>query len=260
MNGSLMKRVKLKVAYEGTQYHGWQLQKNGETIESQLNLHLSALLKEDIQVIGASRTDAGVHALSNIAIFDTSHRMPAEKISYALNQRLPEDIRIMESVQVASDFHPRKCASKKTYEYHIYHAPFPNPLIRNTSFFTYVDLDLTEMKRALPYFIGTHDFKSFASIHSSAETTIRTIYQLCIDEDGPLIKIRITGNGFLYNMVRIIAGTLLEIGQGRMRPEDIPQIIATCDRSKAGPTAPAKGLTLYAYEFVDGEDKPLLLL
>ena len=246
-----MKRVKLKVAYEGTNYHGWQLQKNGETIESQLNFHLSSLLQEEIMVIGASRTDSGVHALSNIAVFDTNHRMPAEKISYALNQRLPEDIRILESVEVSPTFHPRKCASRKTYEYQIYHAPFPNPLIRNTSHFTYLDFNLEKMREALPYFIGTHDFTSFASIHNTAETTVRTIYQMSIVEEEALLKIRVTGNGFLYNMVRIIAGTLMEVGIGRIQPEDIPNIIAAFDRSKAGPTAPAKGLTLLEYEFLE---------
>lgn len=145
------KRVRLTVAYDGTNYHGWQIQNNGITIESELNRCLTDLLREPVEVIGASRTDSGVHALGNIAVFDTTSRMPAEKISYALNQRLPEDIRIQKSEQVENDWHPRKCDSRKTYEYRIYRAQFPMPVKRLYSLFTYYELDVNRMQEAAAY-------------------------------------------------------------------------------------------------------------
>lgn len=243
-------RVKLTVAYDGTAYHGWQLQKNGNTIEAELNKHLSALLQEEIQVIGASRTDAGVHALGNIAVFDTKTRMPAEKISYALNQRLPEDIRIQASMQVADDFHPRKCKSIKTYEYKIYRGEFPMPTERLYSHFMYVPMNVELMREAAAYLEGKHDFKSFCSVDSQAESTVRTIYRIDILEEGNLLKFCISGNGFLYNMVRIVVGTLIEFGREKYPTERMPEIIAACDRQQAGPTMPAKGLTLVRYDFL----------
>ncbi|MDE7324547.1 MAG: tRNA pseudouridine(38-40) synthase TruA [Lachnospiraceae bacterium] len=248
-----MKRVMITVAYDGTNYHGWQLQPNVITIESVLNDNLSALLKEDIRVIGASRTDTGVHALGNIAVFDTQARMPAEKISYALNQRLPEDIRIQSSREVPLDFHPRKQDSRKTYEYKILNSDFPMPVLRLYTYFTYVPLDVGLMRRAARYLKGEHDFKSFCSIHTIAETTVRTIFDVDVEKSGDIITIRVKGSGFLYNMVRIIAGTLMEVGRGNLDPEEIIDILAACDRRKAGPTAPACGLTLVQYDFLQAD-------
>ena len=173
-----MKRVMLTVAYDGTNYHGWQLQPNVTTIESVLNGALSALLKEETKVIGASRTDTGVHALGNIAVFDTQARMPAEKFAYALNQRLPEDIRIQDSREVPPDFHPRRQESRKTYEYKILNSAFPMPVYRLYAHFTYVPLDVLSMQRAAAYLVGTHDFKSFCSVNTTVETTVRTIYEI----------------------------------------------------------------------------------
>ena len=242
-------RVKLVVAYDGTVYHGWQLQKNGNTIEAELNKHLSALLQEEIQVIGASRTDSGVHALCNVAVFDTNTRMPAEKISYALNQRLPEDIRIQNSCQVADDFHPRKCKSVKTYEYKIYRGEFPMPTERLYAHFTYVPLNVERMREAAAYLEGEHDFKSFCSMDSQAESTVRTIYKVNMIEDGSLLKIQVSGNGFLYNMVRILVGTLIEFGREKYPAEHMKEILSGCDRQLAGPTMPARGLMLIRYEF-----------
>lgn len=258
------RRIFLSVAYDGTNYHGWQLQPGAVTIESELNRALAELLGEEIRVIGASRTDTGVHARCNAAVFDTTVRIPAEKFAYALNQRLPEDIRIRESKEVAPDFHPRHTPSRKTYEYRIYNARFPMPTKRLYSFFTYAKLDVEAMARAGALLEGEHDFKSFCSVNTQAETTVRTIYrvevwregggEVCLQSGGygdeSDIVIRVTGSGFLYNMVRIIAGTLLEVGQGKRKPEDMKAILASCDRSAAGPTAPACGLTLTAYEFL----------
>lgn len=245
-----MGRVRLTVAYDGTGYHGWQLQDNGVTIESELNRCLSELLGEPVRVIGASRTDAGVHALGNIAVFDTKSRIPPEKISYALNQRLPEDIRIQRSEEVAPDWHPRRCESRKTYEYRIYRAEFPMPVKRLYSYFLYCRLDLERMREAAGFLEGEHDFKSFCQTGSQAESTVRTIYRLQVEEQGADLVIRVCGSGFLYNMVRIIAGTLIEVGQGRREPGTMTAVLEAGNRSAAGATAPAHGLTLVKYEFL----------
>lgn len=254
----MMKRVMLTVAYDGTAYSGWQVQPNADTIEGQLNKHLSALLGEEIAVIGASRTDAGVHALCNLAVFSTNARIPAEKISYALNQRLPQDIRIQKSEEVPEDFHPRRVQTRKTYEYCIYHAKFVNPVLARYSYFVYVPLDLYKMRLAASYLKGTHDFAGFATYKPEVESTVRTITDIQIltehpweKEDCELIRIRVTGNGFLYNMVRIIAGTLIAVGRGQMEPGQVLENLQACDREKAGPTAPAQGLMLMQYEILE---------
>lgn len=244
-----MKRIKLTVAYDGTAYHGWQVQPGVPTIEGELNRALSGLLQEDIQVIGASRTDAGVHALCNVAVFDTDTRIPGEKISYALNQRLPEDIRIQKSEEAAPDFHPRHCSSRKTYEYRILNSQFPLPTRRLYAHFTYVPLDMEKMRQAAAPLLGEHDFKSFCSPSQAVESTVRTIYGLTLEKEGDEIIIRVCGGGFLYNMVRIIAGTLIEAGRGSIGPEQVKEILEAKDRRAAGPTAPACGLTLVKYEF-----------
>lgn len=240
-----MKRIMLRVAYEGTHYHGWQIQPgNVATIEGVLNETLTALTGEEIQVIGASRTDAGVHALGNVAVFDTKSPIPGEKFSYALNQRLPEDIVVQESKEVSSGFHPRYEKCWKTYQYSILNRRFPLPEYRNTAMFYYGNLDVERMRDACQAFVGEHDFAGFCSAGAQVQTTVRTIYDLHIEKEGEMIRIQVRGNGFLYNMVRIIAGTLLEVGKGNIPPENIGEIIQSGDRKKAGPTAPAKGLTL----------------
>lgn len=243
------KRVRLVVAYDGTNYHGWQIQPNAVTIESELNKCLSKLLQEDIQVIGASRTDSGVHALGNVAVFDTVHPMPAEKISYALNTLLPEDIRIQKSEEVAKDWHPRHVVSRKTYEYRIFSSTFPMPVGRQYHYFTYHELDIEKMQKAAKYLVGEHDFKSFCQTGAVVETTVRRIISLEVTKENSMIILRVCGNGFLYNMVRIIAGTLMEVGLGRMEPDKLKEILEAKDRSAAGPTAPACGLTLCGYEY-----------
>lgn len=239
----------IRVAYDGTNYHGWQIQPNGTTIESELNRHLSQLLREEIHVTGASRTDSGVHARGNVAVFDTSARMPAEKISYAMNTRLPEDIRIQESREVAADFHPRRCKSVKTYEYKIYNRRFPDPCVRLYSLFYYWDLDLEAMKKAAAFLVGTHDFTSFSTARADVTDRVRTIYELNLSKEGDMITLRIRGNGFLYNMVRIITGTLLRVGGGFILPEEIPDILRAKDRERAGETARPEGLTLIKIEY-----------
>ena len=278
-----MRRIMLTVAFDGTNYSGWQIQPNKETIEGVLNRELSRLLNEEIKVVGASRTDSGVHAEGAVCVFDTESKIPGDKFSYAINQKLPEDIRIRNSKEVDITFHPRRVNSRKTYRYRIRHDEFPNPLDARYSYHVYTKLDIEAMRKACEFIKGKHDFKSFCSVHTDVDTTVRTVYDVHIDvtpdkkllqmsglmksagESGTMrsggesaagrirpeiIDIYVTGNGFLYNMVRIIAGTLIEVGQGKIKPEEIPAIIEACDREKAGPTAPAKGLTLIGYKMM----------
>ncbi len=245
-----MKRVMLIVAYDGTNYHGWQMQPNAVTIEQILNEKLSELLKEDIQVIGASRTDAGVHAEGNVAVFDTNTSIPGEKISYALNHLLPEDIVIQESFEVEPDFHPRKCDSIKTYQYRILNRNFNLPVKGRNAYHFYRKLDLDKMREAAAYFVGKHDFKNFCSSHTQAKSTIRIIYSFDIEEEDEEIVLTVSGNGFLYNMVRMLTGTLLDVGTGRMSPDKIPELLTAKERVHSPNTAPARGLTLLDIEYL----------
>ena len=250
-----MKRIMLTVAYDGTDYAGWQWQPRELTIEEVLNRELSRLLKEEIRVKGVSRTDAGVHAEGNLCVFDTESRIPPEKFCYALNRSLPEDIVVMASREVPEGFHPRKWDSEKTYEYTIEIGRFPDPLRRRYAWTVYTPLDAAAMGRAAVCLEGEHDFASFCASGSQAESTVRRILSLRLaaeaqetDEAGRItrgrIVMRITGTGFLYNMVRIITGTLAEIGKGKRSPEEMADILAAADRRKAGPTAPPEGLCL----------------
>ena len=242
-------RIRLIVAYDGTKYHGWQIQNNAVSVEEVLTKALQDLLHEDVELAGASRTDSGVHAQGNVAVFDTETRIPPEKIAIAVNQRLPEEIRVMRSEEVAADFHPRYAVSRKTYEYKITNATIQLPTKRLYSYFVYIPLHVEKMKQAAELFIGEHDFGGFCSAGSQVKTTVRTIYDLQVLQDGEDIRIRITGNGFLYNMVRIIAGTLVEVGMGRRDMDTVRQAIEQADRKLAGPTAPANGLTLIRIEY-----------
>lgn len=270
-----MRRIMLTVAYDGTNYHGWQLQDNGDTIEEELIRaieRVTGVCGDAVTLIGGSRTDAGVHALCNVAVFDTESRIPGEKFSYALNAHLPEDIRVVKSEEVAADFHPRKMDTVKTYEYRIYNAEFPLPTKRLYSHFSYTVYDIEKMRQAAKYIEGEHDFTSFCTVGAQVDSKVRTVYSCEVITEGNVGKnaeenteqksrqnagkkpgqdiiIRVAGNGFLYNMVRIIAGTLMEVGRGQIDANDIPAIIDAKDRSKAGPTAPACGLTLVKYEF-----------
>lgn len=245
-----MKRIKLIVSYDGTNYCGWQIQQNGITVEEVLNRTISELVGEKTSVIGASRTDSGVHAMGNVAVFDTESRIPPEKMRFALNQRLPEDIRIQNSCEVPLNWHPRYCDSRKTYEYRILNRRCSIPTERLYSHFFYYPLDVEKMQKAADYLVGEHDFKSFCSARSQVEDTVRTIYYLNIYKEGDVIHIRINGNGFLYNMVRIIVGTLLKVGTGMYPPEHMKEILDARDRRMAGPKAEARGLTLLGIEYM----------
>ena len=245
-----MRRIKLTVAYDGTDYCGWQIQPNGITVEEVLNKALSDLTKETVKVIGASRTDAGVHARGNVAVFDTESQMPPDKICMALNQRLPEDIRVQVSEEVPSDWHPRKCTCIKTYEYRILNRRINMPMERLYSHFCYYKLDVDRMQAAANMLAGEHDFKSFCSVRTQVTDTVRTVYRIDVTRnEDDIITIRVTGNGFLYNMVRIIAGTLMAVGTGHIQAEDMPSILEAKARRAAGPTAPARGLTLIEMKY-----------
>lgn len=245
-----MKRIKLTVAYDGTGYCGWQLQPNGVTIEEILNKTLSELLKEPVCVIGASRTDSGVHALGNVAVFDTESRIPGDKICFALNQRMPEDIRVLQSEEVPLSWHPRKQNCVKTYEYKILNCRIEVPTRRLYAHFCYFPLDVEKMQQAADFLVGEHDFISFCSARHQAEETVRTLYEVSVEKGkDDIITIRLSGSGFLYNMVRIIAGTLMKVGMGVYPPEYVKEILEARDRQKAGQTAPAKGLTLVEIEY-----------
>ena len=244
-----MKRIKLTVAYDGTDYCGWQIQPNGITVEKVLNRALSRLTGEDIAVTGASRTDAGVHAEGNVAVFDTASTIPPGRFSYAVNTLLPEDVVVVKSEEVAADWHPRYQESVKTYAYHILNCEMPDPVQRKYVWHVNCPLDLEKMRTAAEYLTGEHDFKSFCSIHTGAKTTVRTIYSMDVERSGEVITIRVSGNGFLYNMVRIITGTLVEAGRGFRQPESVKELLDADERGKAGPTAPAQGLLLESIEY-----------
>lgn len=248
----MKKRVLLRVAYDGTNYHGWQVQPGAVTIEQVLNEKLTELLGEPIEVIGASRTDSGVHAMGNVAVFD--HRTP-----YACGQDLfrfkpaaPGRHRIQSSMEVEPDWHPRKHHCIKTYEYKILNRKMEVPSLRLYTHFCHFDLDLDQMRQAAKMLTGEHDYKSFCNVRTQVLDTVRTVYSIDIEKDSnDVITIRVRGNGFLYNMVRILAGTLVAVGMGQRKPEEMPDILAACDRAAAGPTAPAKGLMLVGMEYQD---------
>ncbi len=251
-----MSRIMLVVSYDGTAYNGWALQKSTHnTIEEMLNRAIKAVTGEELQVIGASRTDAGVHAYGNVAVFDTDSTIPGDRFSYALNHVLPDDIRIVSSAEVAPDFHPRHCETEKTYEYRVLNTKTPVPTMRLYTYHFSMPLDEERMQRAAEYLIGEHDFTSFCNVESQALSHVRIIKDVTVKRDGDLVTISVTGNGFLYNMVRIIAGTLVQIGRGKGEPEDVEKMIAAKDRSAAGPTAPPEGLFLMNYKFLGNELK-----
>lgn len=251
-----MKRFKLVVAYDGTDYSGWQAQPSAKTIEGVLNEELSKLTGEQIVVMGASRTDAGVHAFGNVAVFDSETPIPGEKLLFALNPRLPEDIRIVESEEVAEDFHPRFCDTRKTYEYHICTGRVLFPTKRLYSHWTPRHLDVQAMREAGKFLEGEHDFKSFCAAGAQVKTTVRTVTKVEVEECssgesvGQEIVIRIQGEGFLYNMVRIISGTLMKAGYHMWPPEHMKEIMEGRDRSLAGETVPANGLFLKEIEYL----------
>lgn len=239
-----MKNIKLLIEYDGTNYSGWQSQKNAIGIQDIIEDAIEDLTGEKVKLIGSGRTDKKVHALGQVANFITNSTIPGSKFKYALNIKLPGDIKIIDSKEVSMEFHSRFDAKRKRYKYIIYRRNIPSPIYRNFSYHIDNDLNIEEMRLALPYFVGTHDFESFKAKRSQVYSTIRTIYSMEIVEKDEFIEIIVEGNSFLMHMIRIIVGTLVFIGTGKIKKEDIPAIIQGKNRDLAGPTAPPQGLFL----------------
>ena len=257
-----MKRILLTIAYDGTDFCGFQLQPALRTVEGELNAAVTRLTGVETAVIGASRTDSGVHALGNAAVFDTDSTIPAERFAMALNTALPDDVRCVSSREVPADWHPRHQNCEKTYIYRVDCGYVPCPLTSRFTMHFPRDLDVSRMQVAAERLLGEHDFTSFSNPKSqvlmAGGSPVRTLTAIRVSEEsavpgmdfigsrdfGRIVTIEVTGNGFLYNMVRIIAGTLLDVGTGRFTPDDVSAMLAARDRTKAGLTAEAKGLCL----------------
>lgn len=239
-----MRNIRITLSYDGTSYHGFQIQKNGITIQEAVQTALSRITGKPIKLIGCGRTDSGVHAAAYTANFYTDATIPAEKVSFALNSVLPEDIVCIASCDADADFHAKNSAIRKRYTYKILNSQVPDPFLRNYAWHYKFPLDIEKMRQAAQAFVGTHDFIGFAASGFTVKTTVRTIYSLTVDKADDMIVIDVVGNGFLYNMVRIIVGTLVFVGTGKIAPEDMADIIASCDRGRAGITAPPQGLYL----------------
>lgn len=241
----IMKRIFILIQFLGTNYCGWQCQNGLKTIEGELERAVFETTGENVTVHSSGRTDAGVHALAMPAHFDTNTRIMAGNIYKALNAHLPEDIRVLCSREVDSNFHARFDVKQKTYEYHFYVSNSPLPYFSATSARVAEPFNFERAKLALPAFVGTHDWKGFASAKTEVSSTVRTITDITLTQSFPNhFCLSVTGDGFLYNMVRIIAGTIIEVGQGKINPEEMAEIIASCDRNRAGKTAQAVGLVL----------------
>jgi tRNA pseudouridine38-40 synthase len=242
-------RLKLTIAYDGTNYAGWQVQKSGVAVQEVIEKALKNIFALDLRLHGSSRTDAGVHARALIAHFDiprAKFKMVPRKLSLALNAHLPEDIRIMSAARVTSDFHARFNASGKQYRYFIYNHAAMDPLLRAQAWHVPQPLDFVKMREAARAFIGKHDFEAFAANRGyKMETTVRTVTRCEIRRSGSLFKVIIEGDGFLYKMCRGIVGTLAQVGQNKFAPAEIAKILAAKDRRAAGMSAPAHGLVLW---------------
>jgi tRNA pseudouridine38-40 synthase len=239
-----MRNIKLTIEYDGKDFNGWQKQPNKLNIQGEIEKAIFNIMHEEVDLIGSGRTDAGVHALAQIANFKTNSNFPIEKIPIALNSQLKNSIVIKEAEEVGERFHSRYNAKHKTYRYIINNSKTGTAIYRNLEYSYPFKLDVAKMQEASKYFEGEHDFKAFKSSGTSGKNSVRTIYKADVKEDGEKIIIELTGNGFLYNMVRIISGTLLDVGTGKIEPQEIKEIIESKDRQRAGKTLPAHGLYL----------------
>ena len=244
-----MRNIKLIIEYDGKKFNGWQKQPDKLNIQGEIENAIKEITGEEVDLIGSGRTDAGVHALGQVANFKTNSNLPVEKFPIALNSKLKKSIFIRQAEEVDERFHSRYNAKQKTYAYIINTTNYGAAIYRDLEYYTNLNLNIEQMKKAAKYFEGEHDFKAFKASGTSSKSSVRTIYKLDVMEAEGRIKIEITGNGFLYNMVRIISGTLVEVGLGKIKAEDIPNIIEAKDRSKAGKTLPAHGLYLVNVEY-----------
>jgi tRNA pseudouridine38-40 synthase len=239
-----MRNIKLTIEYDGKCYNGWQKQPDKLNIQGEIEKAIYNITREEVDLIGSGRTDAGVHALGQVANFKTNSTLPIEKLALAINSQLKSSIVIKKAEEVDERFHSRYTAKQKTYRYIINNSKTGTAIYRNLEYCFPIQLNYQKMKEAAKYFVGEHDFKAFKSSGTSGKNSVRTIYNAEVKKEGERIIIELTGNGFLYNMVRIISGTLLDVGLEKIKPEDIPHIIEGKDRTKAGKTLPAHGLYL----------------
>ena len=237
-------KILLTIAYDGTKYFGWQRQNDFTTVQGEVEKALSKLFNSKVVVIGASRTDTGVHAIGQRATFEMQTTIPLANLPYAINNALPKDIRVHKAEEVGFDFHPQYAAKNKTYRYRIYNASFQNPILNNYTWHIPKELDIEKMKEGASYILGEHNFSAFCASGATSKTRVREVYSLEIYKEDNMIYFDINGNGFLYNMVRIIAGTLVYVGTGKFSASDVSKIIESLDRTKAGKTAPPEGLIL----------------
>ena len=253
-----MKRIRLVIQYDGTAYVGWQTQPNGLAVQERIEREPKKLTGAPTVLHASGRTDSGVHALAQVAHFDTASRIPPDKFAYALNAGLPADIRILFSGEAEEWFHARFDVVKKHYRYNVQHSPHANAFTRTTALHVHTALDMDAMNVAAGFLLGTHDFSAFHAAGRPVESAVRTIYRSEWTKEGCLLHYDVAGSGFLYNMVRILVGTMLEIGQGRRAVESIPCALASGDRRDAGPTAPAHGLMLRRVEYSDFDTEDYL--
>ncbi len=244
-----MRNIKLTIEYDGKCYNGWQKQPDKLNIQGEIEKAIYNITQEEVDLIGSGRTDAGVHALGQVANFKTNSALPIEKLALAINSQLKSSIIIKKAEEVDERFHSRYTAKQKTYRYIINNSKTGTAIYRNLEYCFPVKLNVEKMVEAAKYFEGEHDFKAFKSSGTSGKNSVRTIYKAEVRQDGERIIIELTGNGFLYNMVRIISGTLLDVGLGKIEPNEIPDIIEKKDRTKAGKTLPAHGLYLVKVQY-----------
>ena len=244
-----MRNIKLVIEYDGKDFNGWQKQPNKLNIQGEIENVIANITKEEVELIASGRTDAGVHALGQVANFKTNSQIPIEKFPIAINSQIKNSIRIKSAEEVDERFHSRFNCKRKTYRYVIDNSKYGSAIYRNLSYHVSTKLNVDEMKKAIKYFEGEHDFKAFKSSGTSSKSSVRTIYKAIIKEKDENIIIELTGNGFLYNMVRIIVGTLVEVGLGKIDSKEIPDIIESKDRQRAGKTLPPQGLFLLEVEY-----------
>lgn len=244
-----MRNIKLTIEYDGKDFNGWQKQPNKLNIQGEIERAIEEITGEKVDLIASGRTDAGVHALAQMANFKTNSKLPVEKYPIALNTKLKKSIRIQKAEEVEENFHSRYHCKQKTYRYIINNSGQGSSIYRNLEYFIPNKLDVEKMQEAVKYFEGEHDFKAFKASGTSSKSSVRTIYKAKVEKQGERIIIELTGNGFLYNMVRIITGTLVEVGLGKIKPEEISEIIEKKERANAGKTLPPQGLYLVKVEY-----------
>lgn len=244
-----MRNIKLTIEYDGKDFNGWQKQPTKLNIQGEIERAIEIITGEQVDLTASGRTDAGVHAIAQVANFKTNSNLPIEKFAIAINSKLKKSIRIQKAEEVEEKFHSRYNCKQKTYRYIINNGEQGSAIYRNLEYYVPVKLNIEEMKKAIKYFEGEHDFKGFKASGTSSKSSVRKIYKANIIEEGDRIGIELTGNGFLYNMVRIIAGTLVDVGLEKIKPEEITSIIESKDRTRAGKTLPPYALYLVKVEY-----------